>query len=33
MAIECCLNGVCVSMTCGTLECGPDPVCGRECGP
>ena len=33
MAIECCLNGVCVTMSCGPLECGPDPVCGMECGP
>jgi hypothetical protein len=20
-------------MACGALECGPDPVCGKECGP
>ena len=33
MATQCCMNGVCVDMACGVLECGPDPVCGMECGP
>jgi hypothetical protein len=32
-ANQCCINGTCVAMACGTLQCGPDPVCGRECGP
>jgi hypothetical protein len=32
-ATECCNQGVCVGMSCGLLECGPDPVCGKECGP
>ena len=30
---ECCINYRCVDMNCGNLECGPDPVCGKECGP
>ena len=30
---QCCINSVCTDMACGTLECGPDPVCGYECGP
>jgi hypothetical protein len=30
---QCCLNGLCTNMSCGYLECGPDPVCGKECGP
>jgi hypothetical protein len=32
-ATECCKNSTCMSMSCGALECGPDPVCGKECGP
>ena len=30
---QCCIQGQCTVMTCGTLECGPDPTCGYECGP
>jgi hypothetical protein len=30
---QCCRMGVCTNMNCGPLECGPDPVCGKECGP
>jgi hypothetical protein len=32
---ECCIGDpkVCTAMTCGDLECGPDPTCGKECGP
>lgn len=30
---ECCRDCECVRMACGDLECGPDPVCGKECGP
>ena len=30
---ECCVQGACLAKSCGTLECGPDPVCGFECGP
>ncbi|MFC1655108.1 hypothetical protein ACFL2F_04810, partial [Myxococcota bacterium] len=30
---QCCYQGQCAVMTCGTLECGPDPLCGKECGP
>jgi hypothetical protein len=33
MATECCSRSTCVHMACGALECGPDPVCGKECGP
>jgi hypothetical protein len=29
---QCCRMGVCTDMNCGTIECGPDPVCGKECG-
>ncbi len=32
-ANQCCINGICQPMNCGTLQCGPDPVCGKECGP
>jgi hypothetical protein len=30
---ECCIDCVCRSMNCTGLECGPDVVCGFECGP
>ena len=30
--IQCCHNGICTDMNCGTLECGPDQVCGLNCG-
>ena len=33
LATQCCINRTCVPMACGALECGPDPVCGKECGP
>ena len=32
-AKECCINDECEAMACGNLECGPDPVCQKECGP
>ena len=30
---QCCKRDTCVEMNCGTFECGPDPVCDKECGP
>jgi hypothetical protein len=30
---ECCRDGMCMTADCQWLECGPDPVCGFECGP
>jgi len=33
MQSQCCLQSVCFYMACGDLECGPDPVCHKECGP
>jgi hypothetical protein len=32
---QCCIGNpkTCTDMSCGALECGPDPVCGKECGP
>ena len=29
----CCIDNECVWMSCAGLMCGPDPVCGLECGP
>jgi len=33
MATQCCIDFDCVYMDCDNLQCGPDPVCGKECGP
>jgi hypothetical protein len=30
---ECCKEGKCEAEDCAGLDCGPDRVCGRECGP
>lgn len=32
-ANQCCKSSRCIDMDCGTLECGRDPVCIKECGP
>ena len=31
-ASQCCTLDYCEDMNCTDLECGPDPVCGKECG-
>lgn len=33
MEDECCIDNQCVKKDCDTRECGPDSVCGEECGP
>ena len=30
---KCCVGDECQWPDCSELECGPDPVCGKECGP
>lgn len=29
---QCCIDNVCTNDDCGNIFCGPDPVCGMECG-
>ena len=31
-ATQCCINNLCTEMSCGTMECDDDPVCGKSCG-
>lgn len=31
-ADQCCLNEICEEMDCTDLDCGPDLVCGMQCG-